>query len=392
MARRLAIFCDRFPELSETFVSGEVRELRRQGVEVAVYGNPPAHRDPHWHDEAPVRPLEASLDGKLRSVQPAAQLVVTRPGAVLGDLGTRRRWRREERAAVLRRLAPTAQRLRRDGIEHIHVHFAAEAALDALRIARLTGIPYSVTAHAYEIYTRPANLAEKLRRAAFVTVPCAYNREQLRTAGLPVGNVHVRMLGTNTDAFRRREPYQADGLVLAVGRLIEKKGFATLLEAAGRRDLGHVCIVGDGPVRDELEALIARHGLADRVSMAGSQSPEQIRGWMERASMLVVPSVVARNGDRDALPVVIWEALAMELPVVGTTVGGLPEVIRPPWGSVVPPGDADALADAIEHWRSLSADARRDAGREGRRWLHDNHRQELAARQLLELIDRTASR
>jgi len=387
MPRRLAIFCDRFPELSETFVSGEVRELCRQGVEVAVYSGPPAHRDPHWHDDIPVRPLEASLQRDLRRLEPLARLAATHPHGVLRDLAARGRWHREEPAAPIRRLAPTAEHLRRDRVEHIHVHFAAEAALDALRVGRLTGIPYSITAHAYEIYKEPANLAEKLRHAAFVTVPCAYNLDQLRAAGLPVANVHVRMLGTNTEAFRRRKPYQADGVVLAVGRLIEKKGFATLVEAAAQRDFGQVCIVGDGPLRNELGTLIARHGLGDRVSMAGTQSPEQIREWMERASMLVVPSVVASDGDRDALPVVIWEALAMELPVVGTAIAGLPEVIRQPWGSVVAPGDAQALAEAIERWRGLAADTRRNAGRQGRQWLHENHSQQLAARRLLELVD-----
>jgi glycosyltransferase involved in cell wall biosynthesis len=107
---------------------------------------------------------------------------------------------------------------------------------------------------------------------------------------------------------------------------------------------------------------------------------------LERASLLAVPSVVARDGDRDALPVVIWEALAMELPVVGTTVAGLPEVIRAPWGSTVAPHSPRALARAIAEWRAIPGDARARAGRQGRRWLHDNHRQQLAARRLVELV------
>ena len=389
MSRRLAVFSDLFPELSQTFVSGEVRELRRQSVDVTVYARPPDHPDPNWNGVAPVRRLHAPLNRSARRLQPMGRLAVTRPGAVISDLRACKSWGGEEPVAPLRRLAPTARALERDGVEHIHVHFAAGAALDALRVSRLTGIPYSVTAHAYELYQQPANLAEKVTNASFVTVPCAYNIEQLRALGLPTSNVHVRMLGVNTDVFRRHEAYNGDGVVLAVGRLIEKKGFATLIEAAARRDIGQVRIVGDGPLRDELQALITRHGIDGRVSLVGTQSSEQIRGWMERAALLVVPSVIARNGDRDALPVVIWEALAMELPVVGTTVGGLPEAIQPPWGSVVQPGDSDALAEAIMSWRAMSADARRDAGREGRRWLHENHRQELAVRRLLDLINLT---
>jgi glycosyltransferase involved in cell wall biosynthesis len=383
---RLALFSDRFPELSETFVSGEVRELRRQGVDVTVYARAPKHRDPRWDGAAPVLPLEVGLERRVRRLAPVARLAAARPLGVAADVRARRRWRRAEGPTPLRRLAPTVAALRRDRVEHIHVHFAAEAALDALRIARLTRIPFSVTAHAYEIFQRPANLAEKVARAAFVTVPCAYNVEQLDAAGVPTANVHVRMLGANTEAFRRREPYRQDGPVLAVGRLVEKKGFETLVEAAALADLGEVLIVGDGPLREPLAARIAQLGLDGRVTLAGTRSPAEIRAQMERASLLVVPSVVAGDGDRDALPVVIWEALAMELPVVGTTVAGLPEVIRAPWGSTVAPRSPRALADAVARWRAMPADARATAGRHGRRWLHDHHRQELATRRLVDLV------
>jgi glycosyltransferase involved in cell wall biosynthesis len=198
--------------------------------------------------------------------------------------------------------------------------------------------------------------------------------------------MHVRMLGTDATAFARRAPYPEDGVTLAVGRLIEKKGFHVLIEAAARRDVGPVRIVGDGPWRERLSAAIRERRLQDRVQLAGSASPAEIRDWMERAALLVVPSVIAADGDRDALPVVIWEALAMELPVVGTTVAGLPEVILPPWGRLVAPGDADALADAIAAWRAAPAAERARAGRAGRAWLQAEHRQDQAVGRLIDLI------
>jgi glycosyltransferase involved in cell wall biosynthesis len=286
----------------------------------------------------------------------------------------------------LRRLAPALRRLRAERTEHIHVHFAAEAALSALRACRLTGIPFSVTAHAYELFQLPANLSAKLGEAAFVTVPCAYNARELERAGLAGEHVHVRMLGTDTRVIARVAPPPQDGLTLAVGRLIEKKGFHVLIEAAARRDLGRVAIVGEGPWRGRLEALIAEHGLQERVTLPGAAAPADIRGWMERASVLAVPSVTTADGDQDALPVVLWEALAMELPVVGTAVAGIPEVARPPWGSVVAPGDAGALADAIAARRTAPYDERVSAGRAGREWLEANHTQARAVDRLIELI------
>jgi colanic acid/amylovoran biosynthesis glycosyltransferase len=384
---RVAFFCDRFPELSESFVSGEVRELVRQGIEVTVYTRPPSNPDPHWRGEAPVRPLEWPIQRRPRRLRPLARVAAGSPSGVIADLSRRSRWRLEEGVTALRRLAPTAVHLRRAQVDHIHVHFAAGAALDAMRLSRLTGIPYSVTAHAYEIFKEPTNLREKVAGAAFLTVPCAYNLEYLRSAGVPVDRAHVRMLGTDTGVFRRTLPYEASGAVLAVGRLIEKKGFATLIDAAARRAIGPVVIVGDGPLRDELRTRVDELGLRERVTLVGSQSLEEIKGWMDRASMLVVPSVVAADGDRDALPVVIWEALAMELPVIGTRVAGLPEVIRAPWGVVVEPGDAAELASAVDSLRRMSPEDRRRAGEAGRRWLHDNHRRELATRALIELME-----
>src|SRR4051794_23061727 len=116
MARRLAIFCDLFPELSETFVSGEVRELRRQGVEVTVYARPPDHPDPHWNGVAPVRPLRSPLNRSVRRLQPLGTLAVTHPGAVIDDIKAQKRWGMEEDVAPLRRLAPAARALRHDGV------------------------------------------------------------------------------------------------------------------------------------------------------------------------------------------------------------------------------------------------------------------------------------
>jgi colanic acid/amylovoran biosynthesis glycosyltransferase len=389
---RIAVLADHFPELSETFVSGEVRELARQGHDVVVVGGEPLHADPSWRGEVQLVRLDAAPPQRARRALGAAAMAARAPGATVADRRSQARWRSQERIRGLGALATVARALRRHRIEHMHVHFAAGAALDAMRLSRLTTIPYSVTAHAFEIFKAPANLEEKLEHAAFVTVPCAYNMERLRPRLSPAAGrrLHVRDMGVDAEALRRTAATPADGLTLAVGRLVEKKGFCHLLEAAAARDIGRVAIVGGGPLEAELRARAARLGVADRVQFTGPLPPPDIKSWMERASVLAVPSIVAGDGDMDALPVVIWEALALELPVVGSDLAGLPEVIRPPWGTLVPAGDSAALGEAIAAVRALTLEERRNRGRAAREWLLAGHTREHAVRRLVDLMARAS--
>ena len=383
---------DRFPELSETFVAGEVRALRRLGHGVAV--------------EAVARPVapagvdEPALiwDTESTRARLAAMVVLAarHPWRCARDLLSRSRWRREESVLPLRMLAPAARRLERGGDAHLHVHFAAGAALGGMRIARITGTPWSVTAHAWEIYQRPANLREKLTRASFVTSGCAYTVRDLRAVVGPrhAARVHEVVMGVDADAFRRRRPSAAGRIVLAVGRLVEKKGFADLVEAAAlMRDAGEaperIVIVGDGPLRDALAERIAALGLRDLVELRGALSHDAVRDAMEGASVLCAPCVVAADGDRDSMPVVVKEALALEVPVVGTYEVGLPEIVRPEWGRLAPPNDPAALAAALYELLALSPSERAAMGRAGRAHVVEHADVDHEARRLAELIRST---
>src|SRR3954471_22745157 len=167
---RIAVVADHFPELSQTFVSGEVRELARQGHEVIVIAGAPLTPDPSWRGGVPVIPLDGAAPSRRRRALALAAGAVRAPRAVLTDRRSQPRWRSSERIRGLGTSAYLATELRRRGIEHLHVHFASRAAMETLRLGALAGIPYSVTAHAFEIFRAPANLEEKLERAAFVTV------------------------------------------------------------------------------------------------------------------------------------------------------------------------------------------------------------------------------
>ncbi|MDX6665813.1 MAG: hypothetical protein QOG68_2019, partial [Solirubrobacteraceae bacterium] len=305
MAISVAVFVDQFPELTQTFVSGELHELQRQGHAVAVEaGARGEHPDPGAADGLVVHYRTDST--RAANIASLAWLVARHPLRCLADVRAQRRWRAEEPVVPLRRLAPAAQRAVRGGREHLHAHFAAGAALDAMRIAALVGLPYSVMTHGFDIFQRPTNLREKHEQAAFAVSACSYSVAYLRQRVSARAGARIRRLvvGVDGDRFRRDTPYPAGRSVIAIARLVEKKGLTHLVEAAAQlrdagRPLDSVTIVGDGPLRPELEALVARHRLEGVVELVGSRTPDQTRGLLAEEALLAMPCVVAADGDRD---------------------------------------------------------------------------------------------
>src|SRR3954464_13121784 len=204
---RLAVFVDVFPELSETFILNEVKALASEGVDVRVEAAKRSQRpNPEAGDAPPVVYWDeaGSREGNARAL---AALTARHPLRVMRDVLGRARWRRDEAVTPLRRLAPVVERIAA-GCDHIHAHFAGAAALDAMRVSALSGIPYSVTTHAYDIFLKPTNLDEKLERAHFHVAVCDYNAEFLRQrvprAG---GRMHKIVMGVDPERFKRTTPY-----------------------------------------------------------------------------------------------------------------------------------------------------------------------------------------
>ncbi len=314
----------------------------------------------------PVRYLfEATTRSRVRALM---RLTARHPLGCARDLLARRRWRREERVLPLRVLAPAIAELERRPGARVHAHFALEGALCALRASRITGRPWSLTAHAVEIYADRRNLAEKLRAAALVTTGCEYTARDLRA--IAGRRVEVVVMGVDPDRFRRRTPHPGGATIVAVGRLVEKKGFLHLIRAlaepalAGRVE--RVVIAGEGPERPRLEAEPARLDVAGVVSLPGALAPAAVRVLLEEAAVLAMPCVVAAGGDRDSMPVVVKEALAMEVPVVASDEVGLPEIVRPAFGRLVAPGDPAALARGLAELLALPPAERAAMGRAGR--------------------------
>jgi glycosyltransferase involved in cell wall biosynthesis len=266
-----------------------------------------------------------------------------------------------------------AEVLRGEGANLLHAHFVDRAATIALVAARLLRLPYSLTAHARDIYVNPVLLREKMGEARFVVTCTAYNKAHLEQIIGPsaAGKIHLVYHGIDVSRFpvNGRAPNVAP-CVLAVGRLQEKKGFAHLVKACHllrQRGYRFTCeIVGDGPERASLQDLIDRLDLGVVVTLGGRLPFADVMARYRRADVFALPSVLAGDGDRDGIPNVLLEAMASELPVISTNVSGIPELVQDGVsGCLVPPGDATALANALARLLD-NAYLRATLGRAGR--------------------------
>jgi glycosyltransferase involved in cell wall biosynthesis len=217
------------------------------------------------------------------------------------------------------------------------------------------GISYSLFAHANDIYVNPVLLPEKIQHASTVATCTEYNRAHLAALTPEHYSRPIELIyhGLDLERFHppKRRPMNQPRL-LSVGRLCEKKGYTYLVQACRElRDRGYAfaCdIIGDGPQRDELQSLIDALQLTDTVRLRGALPHQRVLAYYERATVFVLACVQAGDADRDGIPNVFLEAMAMRLPVIGTQLSGIPELIQDRVnGLLVPPGDADALADGI---------------------------------------------
>lgn len=241
--------------------------------------------------------------------------------------------------------------MRRDGVSHLHVHFGTNSAAVGLFAHRLSGIPWSFTVHGPEEFDRAPMLAlrEKAKSSSFIACVSSFGRSQFWrwidfADWQKVKVIHCGLDQSFLEAPEKPLP-QAPHLI-CIGRLSEQKGQMLLVEAARilkERGIAFtVTLVGDGPLRSELETAVARHGLESSIIFAGWRSGAEVRSEIVNARALVLPSFA------EGLPVVIMEAMALERPVVTTYIAGIPElVIDGECGWLVPAGDAESLADAM---------------------------------------------
>jgi glycosyltransferase involved in cell wall biosynthesis len=350
----IAYVLKRYPRFSETFVVNEILAHEAAGRNVEIFALRSVE-ETHFQDilgrvRAPVTRIPEQL--KTTSAHWALIETVrdTVPGAweAIGRLGPAQG--RDMYQALHLALA-----VRSRGIGHIHAHFGTVATSVARLAAAIAGVGYSFTAHAKDIYCdyeEAQALDQKMCDAAAVVTVSDFNVAHLRaTYGRDAAQVVRIYNGLDLDRFPWSGPAAGDE-ILAVGRLVEKKGFHVLLEAirllrAGGRTV-RCRIIGGGEEHANLAAQIATCGLGDAVTLDGPLPQAEVIAAMRTAAVLACPCIVGRDGNRDGMPTVLLEAMALGTPCVATDVTGIPEIVRDgETGLCVAEGDPEALAAAL---------------------------------------------
>ena len=382
---RVAYLINQYPKVSHTFIRREILALERQGFDVtriAIRG-----WDGDLVDDEDKLERERTRyvlrDGAPSLLLAFTRMLSTRPVALMRAVALA--WtmsRRAERPFPIHLIYVAeacciARWLDQAGIQHLHAHFGTNSAEVAMLAHILGGPHWSFTVHGPEEFDKAPviGLAEKIRRSAFVVAISSYGRSQLyRLVGPEYWpKVHVVHCGLEP-AFYAGDvsPPTAARRLVCVGRLCEQKGQLLLVEAAHRlEDRGvdfELVLAGDGEMRGDIEALIARYHLQARVRILGWISGDQVRDEMLAARALVLPSFA------EGLPVVIMEAMALGRPVITTLIAGIPELVRSgEHGWLVPAGDVSALADAIQACLDAAPEALAQMGAKAREQALTRH-------------------
>lgn len=360
---RIAYVMSRFPKLTETFVLLEIVALEADGHAIRVF---PLLRERErvMHAEA-ARLAERAVYLPFVSfaiLRSQLHFLVREPRRYLGALAALIRGTWGSRnfliggLGIFPKVAHMARLMAADGIDHVHCHFANHPALAGFIIGRLTGIPYSFTAHGSDIHVDRHMLCDKVAEAKFVVPISAYNRDVIASecGAAARGDLVVIHTGVDTDHFRPRP--RPDGrrpfTIVCIGTLHEVKGQIHLVRACARLaadGIDFAChLIGDGPDRSMLERAVSDAGLEGRVMLDGVMDRESLAALLATADAVVAPSVPTAQGKREGIPVVLMEAMSSGLPVVASRLSGIPELVEHDQsGLLVEPGDDRGLAEAL---------------------------------------------
>jgi len=426
-----------YPRLSQTFVVNEVRALEKLGVQIHIF----AVTHPH---EALVQPQVAEVQAPVDYLEVAQQrrwwvivwehllMALLSPYRYFSTLAYLCRhpefdegYTTSSRAVAFLQAVYLARLIRHKeqplgGIDHLHAHFAHDPTLLAQLAHRLTGISYTFTAHARDIYQIPiAALAERIKQASAVITCCATNVDYLKTATAAAQHNKLRVIhnGINLDEFQPRgEAWGGRGvggtgsasplfpypptplpppLILSASRLEEKKGFPDLLHACAQlKQQGHQfrCVIyGDGSLRTELGEMIQQLDLRNHVTLAGACTQQELRRIMPQADIFALTPFVTADGDRDGVPTVLAEAMACGVPVVSTTVAGIPELVTHDYnGLLTAPHDIENVTSALAALLNNEA-KRRQLGNGARNTVIQHFDLRAGAQQLAQLFQTMAT-
>jgi len=351
--RKVGYVVKRYPRYSETFIVNEILAHEAAGVDVEIFSLLPPS-DAHFQDiiarvRAPVHYLPGEGSKVVGFWNGLGQAAGELPD-FWSDLG---KAACEEVRDVAQAIA-LARHVKRSGIYHLHAHFASAPTTVARLAAMFAKITYSFTAHAKDIFHQDVckeDLATKFREAVAAVSVSDFNVDHLRPIA---GDGLVRIYnGIDLDRFVFGAPLKRLPLVVGIGRLVEKKGFIDLVEACallkGRGCIFNCQIIGTGDQEELLRDRIQQLGLQKNVELIGPRPQLEIIAHLQAASVLAAPCVVGEDGNRDGLPTVLLEAMALGTPCISTDVTGIPEVVRHgETGLIVGQHAPAALADGIQ--------------------------------------------
>ena len=399
----IAYIAQSFPHLTATFIYREVCALRDIGLNIVTFAV--------WKpDTSKLSEESKSLVDSSFYVFPiswpkflAAHLCFffTRPIKYISTLLfvlTRRGERKKNRLRTFFHFCEAiylATDMKRQEIQHIHSHYAINAASIALVISRMLDITFSFTVH-NTFFTDQIILKEKLRAARFIVAISEYSRDfllQLVPEEDLKDKFHIVHCGVSPDRFLppTRKATSQPPLIFSIAQLTERKGMPVLVKACrilNERGYDFQCVIaGDGSQRPLLEQFITEYQLEDKVQLIGVVFQEQLASYLSRTDIFVLPCLTASNGDRDGIPVVLMEAMAMGIPCVSTYVSGIPELIQDGQnGLLVCEKDTIALADAVQ--RLLDDEALRvGLGKKGRQKVLREFNIKKSATQLAALFE-----
>lgn len=365
MKPKIAYVMSRFPHLPETFILREMDEIERHDWQVALYPlvkqtQSVVHAEAEsWLNRVRHLPFisRAALAANGRSFfQNPFRYLALLFQVVWENIPSPKFLSRA--LVVFPKAVYAAQLMQKEGVTHIHAHYASHPALFAWIIRQFTGINYSVTVHAHDIFVQTVMLKTKLQDAAFIVAISEYNRRHLaRIIGQSMLEktvvIHCGIVPQNYTPLTKRLQKDERLEIISIGSLQPYKGQRHLIDACARlRDRGipfRCRIIGEGELRSELESMIAASQLKSQFQLLGSKTQREVAELLAEAHCYVQPSIITSAGKMEGIPVSLMEALACRLPVVATALSGIPELVRPnETGCLVPPGNAEALANAIE--------------------------------------------
>lgn len=352
---KVAYVLKRYPRYSETFIVSEILAHEAAGLDMQIFAlYPPL--DGYFQDIiAKVRSRVTYLFAyDLTGI--ALWSLLNEASSIIPNFWQKLECAQGEDVLLVYRAIQLACTVRQQGFTHLHAHFATSATIVARLASHFAEVPYSFTTHAKDIFhdsVVPVEYEQKLSDAAAVITVSDYNLHYLQqTYGTAASKVQRIYNGLDLQRFVFTPPQQRQNKILAVGRLVEKKGFAVLIQACRillDLEIPFTCdIIGTGEEEANLQAQIARLELHDHVKLLGARPQGELVKQVQSAAVFVAPCVIGLDSNRDGLPTVLLEAMALGTPCISTDVTGIPEVLRhEETGLSVPQYDAFALADAI---------------------------------------------